>query len=111
VLQRLLTLRNAVHSLAAILKNDTEYSVRNDGNNLENLLLSDNEWLALSSLLELLKPFVQVTDIIGGSHYPTLSMMYPAINKIRNHLAQFMSRHDLPAIVARVRDRNAGRIL
>ncbi|CAG8587998.1 11545_t:CDS:2, partial [Ambispora gerdemannii] len=62
--------------------------VRNDGNNLEILLLDDNEW---SALQDLLKPFVQITDIIGGSQYPTLSIMCPVVIKLKSHLVDFKS--------------------
>ncbi|CAG8613911.1 8527_t:CDS:2, partial [Ambispora gerdemannii] len=37
-LQRLISLKNAIYSLIAVLKNDLNYTVRNDGNNLEILL-------------------------------------------------------------------------
>ncbi|CAG8793753.1 3579_t:CDS:1, partial [Dentiscutata erythropus] len=60
--------------------------VRNDSDSLYDLLLENYEWQCLEELIILLQPFAQSITFMGGSHYPTLGMMYPMIQKLFKYL-------------------------
>ncbi|CAG8691198.1 15636_t:CDS:2, partial [Funneliformis mosseae] len=80
-------------------KNNSIYTVQNDGIKLEALLLDNNKWSVLQDLLNLLKPFAQITDIISGSQYPILSMIYPVLIKLKNHLINFKTHANQVALI------------
>ena len=42
-------------------------------------MLSDDEWLLIENLLNLLSIFEDVTRLLSGAKYCTISLMYPAI--------------------------------
>ncbi|CAG8714721.1 13881_t:CDS:2, partial [Racocetra fulgida] len=70
------------------LAKDKERDVRNNAKALEKLLLDDDDLLGIQELVELLGPFAHVTTIVGGDHYPTLSMMLPLVRILQEHLYQ-----------------------
>ncbi|CAG8854885.1 19898_t:CDS:2, partial [Gigaspora margarita] len=72
---------------------------RRDGQSLSSKLLSENEWNELEELITLLAPFAQMTELIGGSHYPTLSMMLPTISRLFTHLNQIKASLISPNIL------------
>ncbi|CAG8853164.1 11422_t:CDS:2, partial [Gigaspora margarita] len=72
---------------------------RKDGQSLSSKLLSENEWNELEELITLLAPFAQITELIGGSHYPTLSMMLPTISCLFTHLNQMKASLISPNIL------------
>ena len=88
LLERLLILRNAINELQIQLSRDSDRKVRNDGETLSNLLLSENEWLGIVELVRLLEPFAKATGLISGSTYPTLSQMFPTLHCLFKHLDQ-----------------------
>jgi hypothetical protein len=45
-------------------------------------MLSDDEWLLIENLLDLLFGFEEVTRLLSGAKYCTISSMYPAISAL-----------------------------
>ena len=72
--------------MISILEQDSAKENRDDGNTLNNLFLTNQEWFILDELIELLDNFAVATEALGGSNYPTLGMMYPIINSLFEHV-------------------------
>ncbi|CAG8660249.1 18001_t:CDS:1, partial [Cetraspora pellucida] len=88
LLSQLLVLYEAIKRLQKDLAKDKERDVRNNAKALEKLLLDDDDLLGIQELVELLGPFAHVITIVGGDHYPTLSMMLPLVRILQEHLYQ-----------------------
>lgn len=88
ILKRLLELRDAIEELSKSLIRDPDRGIRSDGNILKEKILSKYDWQGLEELSNLLHPFAQASIYMSGSHYPTLSMMYPIMYRIFKHLNQ-----------------------
>jgi hypothetical protein len=72
MLQRLLTVKEPV---SAILINQTK---------IANLL--PNEWQMAEHIVTVLAPFERVTTIMSGAKYPTVSMVIPILNELKQSL-------------------------
>ncbi|CAB5201767.1 unnamed protein product [Rhizophagus irregularis] len=53
-----------------------------DGEKLERIMLTKDEWELLSTLVDVLDGFEVVTTLLSGANYVTISLMYPAISRI-----------------------------
>ena len=54
-------------------------------NNMRDKELSEEDWKLLKLVSEFLNPFAQVTKVMEGSKYTTLSGVVPLFNKLLNH--------------------------
>lgn len=72
MLERLLTVREPV---SAILANQTK---------IANLLPA--EWDTAKNIVSVLRPFEQVTSMMSGAKYPTISMIIPILNELKQSL-------------------------
>ncbi|CAG8572709.1 1120_t:CDS:2, partial [Acaulospora morrowiae] len=54
--------------------NNSNRAIRNDGELLEQKLLTNSDWQALEELIIILRPFVDATNLMSGSTYSTLSL-------------------------------------
>src|SRR3990170_6574965 len=81
--ERLLYLKDAIDQLAIELTRDKDSIVRKDGKHLKSINLSDDEWIFMESLVNLLALFEEATTFLSGSSYATLSLMYPTISEIK----------------------------
>ncbi|GES76810.1 zinc finger BED domain-containing protein 1-like [Rhizophagus clarus] len=77
--ERLIELKRAIKFLPGQLKSDLNKDAQKDGEKLEKIMLSDDEWLLIEDLLNLLSVFEDVTKLLSGAKYCTISLMYPAI--------------------------------
>ncbi|CAB4475617.1 unnamed protein product [Rhizophagus irregularis] len=59
---------------------------KKDGDRLERIMLSDEEWKFMETLVGILKEFEEITRILGGSKYVTLSLIYPSILKLKDFI-------------------------
>nr|CAG8656639.1 5008_t:CDS:2 [Entrophospora candida] len=80
---RLLILRKSIQWLADTLPYETNNDSKKDARRLKQCLLQDYEWDLLEKVLLLLKPFEEATTFFSGAQYPTLSLMYPTIQKLK----------------------------
>jgi hypothetical protein len=51
--------------------------------------ISVDEWKYISALIELLRPFYEITCELEGGKYPTISISYPLILKLMKLVKQF----------------------
>ncbi|GET01380.1 zinc finger BED domain-containing protein 1-like [Rhizophagus clarus] len=77
--EHLIELKRAIKFLPGQLKSDLNKDAQKDGEKLKKIMLSDNEWLLIEDLLNLLSVFEDVTKLLSGAKYCTISLMYPAI--------------------------------
>lgn len=80
--KRLLTLKRAIIFLPSRLQSDLNADVKKDGEKLERIMLTKDEWELLSKLIDVLDGFEVVTTLLSGAKYVTISLMYPAISRI-----------------------------
>ncbi|CAG8491533.1 9204_t:CDS:2 [Racocetra fulgida] len=78
---------HAITWLSSILPLKKGIDNKKDSQILSQRLLKDYEWDLLEKIIMVLKPFEHATTLFSGSKYPTLSLMYPIIQKLQN---QFM---------------------
>ena len=64
-------------------------------NNMSEIKLHLNEWNRIEELLELLQPFYDVTNILSGESYPTVSLVYPIITGLYETLQKKSTKHKL----------------
>src|ERR1051325_7990318 len=62
-------------------KNDSDS--KKDYNRLNSIMLTSDEWNLIQDLIPILKPFAEVTEILGGSTYCTHSIMNPILINIK----------------------------
>ncbi|CAG8701924.1 13197_t:CDS:2 [Ambispora leptoticha] len=82
------TTSNLINHLAPIvylpsrLQSDESAPVRKDGERLARIMLSDDEWIFLDELNDILCGFEEITTLLSGNTYVTISLMYPAISTL-----------------------------
>ncbi|CAG8765117.1 8930_t:CDS:2, partial [Ambispora leptoticha] len=59
---------------------------------LNEKMLSDEEWIGLKELCQLLRPFARALTFVGGDQYPTLSMMYPTVRHLFKNLNEMENK-------------------
>jgi hypothetical protein len=84
--QRLIILKPAISILKASLLNDTNSSIRKEGEKLEEMYPTVYEWKVLKEMIELLSPFEIATRFLSGVKYPTIGFTYPSICNLRERL-------------------------
>ena len=50
-------------------------------------MITNQEWDLIQSLVDILEPFAEATDYLGGSSYCTYSIINPVIEEIKRRLA------------------------
>ena len=68
------------------LLNSSITDARKDGRQLEQLMLTSNEWNLLQELILVLGPFEEATRYLGGEKYITHSIMHPILEEIKRLL-------------------------
>jgi hypothetical protein len=81
--KRLLVLRPSIEWLAATLHLQNKDGVKEDSYKLKSLMLEDYEWLLLDELVNVLKPFDELTTYFSGIQYATLSVINPSIEALK----------------------------
>src|SRR6266542_458379 len=88
--QRLFLLKRALTFLPSKLKADHVKENTNDGKRLERIMLTEGEWQLMENLVEFLKRFEEITRLLGGSKYVTLSLVYPLIFLLKNYIKDML---------------------
>src|SRR3989337_1575518 len=84
--ERLLLLKSAIITLKETLLQDKNNKNQREGELLEEMLPTTNEWKVIKELTELLNPFEIATRLLSGQQYPTLSLIYPTMLSLKNLL-------------------------
>ena len=61
----------------------------------DTLALTKSQYNLLLNLVNLLEPFELITDILQGEDYTTISMVFPSIEELLNHIDDFESELNL----------------
>ena len=72
--------------LKTSLLNDRSSRVQKEGEKLEELCPTANEWKIIKEMVELLSPFESVTCLLSGSTYPTIGLTYPSLCNLKEIL-------------------------
>ena len=99
VLGRLNELKAAIKLLITTLKSESVKDYYEDGCLLESLFLNDYQWNIVKELILLLKNFAAATEILSGSSYPTLSLTYPIISSLFQHLISMKRKIKSPEVL------------
>ena len=54
-------------------------------------MLNENEWNLMKDLVKILEKFEIVTKLLGGSNYITISLVYPMILSLKNHIKEMLN--------------------
>ena len=76
---RLLKLKGYIKGLLNYLELQTDSDSRKDANRLKDIMITEDEWLLIQDLKEILFYFAEATDYLGGSKYCTYSSINPNI--------------------------------
>jgi len=80
--KRLLRLKRAILFLPNRLQSDLNADVRKDGQKLQRIMLTSDEWKLLGNLVNLLQGFEEATVLLSGAKYTTILLMYPVISRL-----------------------------
>ena len=83
-------LKRALTFLPSKLKADHVKENTNDGKRLERIMLTKGKWQLMKNLVEFLKRFEEITRLLGGSKYVTLSLVYPLIFSLKNYIKDML---------------------
>jgi len=83
-------LKRALTSLPSKLKADHVKKNTNNCKRLERIMLTEGEWQLMENLVEFLKRFEEITRLLGGSKYVTLSLVYPLIFSLKNYIKNML---------------------
>ncbi|CAG8677526.1 21477_t:CDS:2, partial [Gigaspora margarita] len=53
-----------------------------NGKRLKAIMITEDEWTTVANIINILKPFNDITNYISGSSYPTMSIIYPMISTL-----------------------------
>lgn len=65
---------------------DPDPATQKDEKRLSKINFSEDEWMAIKQLIEVLEPFVSGIELLKGSKYVTISFMYDAITEIKKEI-------------------------
>lgn len=91
--KRLLLLKGALVYLPNKLKADHIKENTKDGKRLERIMLNEEEWKFMEDLVIILKEFEEITRVLGGSKYVTLSLIYPLILKLKDFIRRMLENY------------------
>ncbi|CAG8796421.1 12043_t:CDS:2, partial [Dentiscutata erythropus] len=92
---RMLELKPYIEILASSLTVQSERDAIKDGKQLKSIMIIENEWTVVASIIKVLKPFNNITNYISDSSYLTMSIIYPTISTLRNALSKEYINEDL----------------
>lgn len=92
---RLIKVKSYIQTLLPELINSSDSDAKKDGKQLDQIMLTNNEWDLLQDLILVLGPFEEATKYLGGEKYVTHSIMHPIINQIKKLLLPIPSSTSL----------------
>ncbi|CAG8772013.1 1343_t:CDS:2, partial [Cetraspora pellucida] len=86
---------DVIQDLVNDLKNSTNIEHQHDGSNIQEKLLSNNEFQIIRDLVDLLHLFHKAIEFLSDSNYATLSIIVPTIKELINHLNNINNKFDI----------------
>ncbi|CAG8760379.1 26600_t:CDS:2, partial [Gigaspora margarita] len=65
-----------------------------DRKHLKAIMITEDEWTTVANIINILKPFNDITNYISGSLYPTMSIIYLTISTLQNALLKEFKDED-----------------
>ena len=84
--ERLIILQPYIDIVVSSLNASKDHNAREDAKRLKTINLTNDEWDVITDLLEILGPFAELTEILEGTKYATISYIHPGITKLKNKL-------------------------
>jgi hypothetical protein len=81
-----LLLQDAISVLNTKLARETDRDSKKDSKRLKEIMITTQEWDLIRNLVDILEPFAEATDYLGGSSYCTYSIINPLIEEIKEKL-------------------------
>ncbi|CAG8455145.1 16419_t:CDS:2 [Racocetra fulgida] len=81
-----LKLKPYIKILASSLTVWLERDAIENGKCLKSIMITENKWTAISDIIEVLKPFSDITNYISGSLYLIMSIIYLTMSSLHNSL-------------------------
>ncbi|GBC16358.2 zinc finger BED domain-containing protein 1-like [Rhizophagus irregularis DAOM 181602=DAOM 197198] len=82
--ERLIALKPYIDIVISSLNVNKDNNAKEDAKRLNKINLTNNEWDIIRDLLEILGPLAQLTEILEGTKYATMSYIYPDIIKLKS---------------------------
>ncbi|CAB4491271.1 unnamed protein product [Rhizophagus irregularis] len=82
--KRLIALKPYIDIVISSLNVNKDNNAKEDAKRLNKINLTNNEWDIIRDLLEILGPLAQLTEILEGTKYATMSYIYPDIIKLKS---------------------------
>lgn len=104
-------LRDAISVLNTKLARETDSDSKKDSKQLKEIMITTQEWDLIQQLVDVLEPFAEATDYLGGSSYCTHSIINPLIEEIKKKIISSESspQQSLPtAAVSIIEETNDG---
>ncbi|CAG8732827.1 2719_t:CDS:2, partial [Racocetra persica] len=80
-------LHHAIKLMKATISADSDSNIHKDANRLKSMMITEDEWIVLEELTMLLALFAEITELLDGSNYSTLSFLWPAITILTQNCA------------------------
>ena len=90
----MIELKPFIEMLEKSLPLQEELDTRADWKRLKKIMPSEAEWSAVSDLTSLLEPFDDVTKIMLGSSYPTMSIVFPTVVSLKKTILDEANYND-----------------
>ncbi|CAG8522756.1 30982_t:CDS:2 [Gigaspora margarita] len=80
---RILKLKSAIEVMQLTMSHSKDSIVKKDARRLKQIMLTPDEWQLMKDLVKILQSFADVTTMLEGSKYTTMSHMFPAISSLK----------------------------
>ncbi|CAG8745635.1 39805_t:CDS:2, partial [Gigaspora margarita] len=97
---RMLELKLYIEILSSSLTIQPEANTIANRKRLKKIMITESKWAEVASIINILKPFDNVTNYISSSSYPTMSIIYPTIISLQNVLLKLFKNNDVSDFIS-----------
>lgn len=91
---RLIILKPFIDICLTSMNASNDRETKQDAKKLEKINLIPEEWRCIEKFLEILSPFAELTEILEGHKYTTMSYIHPGITKLKKLVGSNVDTHD-----------------
>ncbi|CAG8531183.1 24172_t:CDS:2 [Gigaspora rosea] len=84
--ERLEAVQESIQKQQKSIQEKLERDAIEDEKRLKSIMIMKDEWTAVADIINILKPFSDITNYISDSSYSTMSIIYPTISTLCNAL-------------------------